>query len=167
MARALILVNGLPGSGKSTLAVKLAALLGCPVLSKDAVKESFADLTGETVPGSTLGGLAMDAVWQIAAAIVDGVVIDSFWLSGRDDDFIRRGVATTGADRVVEVWCEVPLELARKRFDERRRHPIHTGWVDQLNTAQPIGIWPVVGVDTSRAVDMDALLPELAAHLLG
>jgi glucokinase len=166
MATATILVNGLPASGKSTLATQLALLLGCPVLSKDAVKESFAELTGETVPGSTLGGIAMDSIWSLAAAITDGVVIDSFWFAGRDDDFIRAGIARSGAKRVVEVWCQVPRELAEVRFAQRQRHRIHSGWLDDWAGAQPVGMWPVVRVDTSSPTDFRTLMPELAAHLL-
>jgi glucokinase len=166
MATATILVNGLPASGKSTLATQLALLLGCPVLSKDVVKESFAELTGETVSGSTLGGIAMDSIWSLAAAITDGVVIDSFWFAGRDDDFIRAGIARSGAKRVVEVWCQVPRELAEVRFAQRQRHRIHSGWLDDWAGAQPVGMWPVVRVDTSSPTDFDTLMPELAAHLL-
>jgi predicted kinase len=167
MATATILVNGLPASGKSTLSTQLALLLGCPVLSKDAVKESFATLTGETVSSSALGGIAMDTVWSLAAQIRDGVVIDAFLRSGRDDDFVRAGVALAGAARVVEVWCEVPPDMARERYAARQRHSIHTDNIAVVAGAQPLGIWPVVKVDTSSAVDFDALLPELAGHLLG
>lgn len=166
MATAAILVNGLPGSGKMTIGAKLASLLGCPLLSKDAVKESLADLSGPTIPGPVLGGIAMDTVWSMAAGIQDGVVIESFWFAGRDDEFAREGIVRSGASKVVEVWCEVPPDVARERFEARQRHPIHRtefgGWAG----AQPIAIWPVVRVDTTTAVDFDALLPELASYLL-
>lgn len=166
MATAAILVNGLPGSGKTTLGAKLAVLLGCPLLSRDAVKESLADLSGPTIPGPVLGGIAMDTVWSMAAAIQDGVVIDSFWFAGRDDDFARDGIARSGASRVVEVWCDVPSDVARERFRARQRHPIHGTEFGDWAGAQPIAVWPVVRVDTTTAVDFDALLPELASYLL-
>jgi predicted kinase len=170
MANAVILVNGLPASGKSTLAAKLALLLGCPMLSKDAVMESLAEFTAETVDGSALGGIAMDTVWSLAAAIEDGAVIDSFWFAGRDDEFVRAGIARSGATRVVEIWCQVPKEVAVQRFEARARHPVHGAQIDfqigDLGGAQPIAIWPVVRVDTSAPTDFDRLLPELAGHLL-
>jgi predicted kinase len=174
MATAAILVNGLPGSGKSTLGTQLALLLGCPFLSKDAVKESLADLTGQTVSSRALGGIAMDTVWDLAREIVDGVVIDSFWFRGRDDDFLRGGVVRSKASHVVELWCDVPLDVASSRYDERyderhdqrERHGIHDRDFGDWTGAGPIGHWPVVRVDTSSAVDFDALLPELASHLL-
>jgi glucokinase len=149
MATAAILLNGLPGSGKTTLGAKLAVLLGCPLLSKDAVKKSLADLSGPTISGPVLGGIAMDTVWSMAAAIRDGVVIESFWFPPRDEQFTRDGIARSGATKVVEVWCEGPTE-----FGDRAG-------------AQPIALWPVVRVDTTTAVDFDTLMPELASYLLG
>jgi predicted kinase len=154
MAAAAILVNGLPGLGKSTLAIRLALLLGCPVLSTDAVRGSLKALTDETVPDPALDRIAADAVWSLAAAIGDGVVIDSFWFAGRDDAEASVGVASAGVARVVEVWCDAPIDPT----DET---------VAPLVGAQPLGIWPVVRVDVSAAVDFDELMPALASHLLG
>jgi glucokinase len=168
VANAAILVNGLPASGKTTIATQLALLLGCPVLSKDPVKELFADLTAPTVPGETLGGIAMDAVWALAERIPDGVIVDSCWLSGRDETFARAGVARSGATRVVELWCELPFAETRIRFDARspERHRIHDDRLDDFADAKPLGIWPVVRVDTRLPVDFDVLLPDLARHLV-
>jgi predicted kinase len=154
MAAAAILVNGLPGLGKSTLAIRLALLLGCPVLSTDAVRGSLKALTDQTVADATLDRIAVDTVWSLAAAIRDGVVVDSFWFSGRDDAAASAGVSAAGAESVVEVWCDAPVDPA----DEA---------IAPLVGAQPLGIWPVVRVDVSAAVDFDELLPELASHLLG
>ena len=168
MAQAAILVNGLPASGKTTLATRLGLLLGCLVLSKDPVKELFADLTAPTVAGEALGGIAMDAVWALAAQIPDGVIVDSCWLGQRDEDHARSGVERSGARRVVEIWCDLPLAEARERFDARaeQRHSIHGDRLDRFADAGPLAIWPVVRVDTRLPVDFEALLPELAQHLL-
>lgn len=168
MAKAAILVNGLPASGKTTLAARLGPLLGCPVLSKDPVKELFADLTSPTVANDALGGIAMDAVWALAARIPNGVVVDSCWLRNRDEGHARSGIERSGARRVVELWCDLPLAEARERFDARaaERHSIHSDRLDRFADAQPLAIWPVVRVDTRLPVDFEALLPELAQHLL-
>lgn len=176
MANAAILVNGLPASGKTTLATQLGLLLGCPALSKDPVKELFADLTAPTVPGDALGGIAMDAVWALSARIPDGVIIDSCWLSGRDEEFARAGVKRSGAKRVLEIWCDLDVSEARERFETRtaerhrirtaERHRIHTDRLAKFAEAQPLRIWPVERVDTRQPVDFEVLLPELARHLL-
>ena len=167
MATAAILVNGLPGSGKSTLAVKLATLLGCPMLSKDVIKEQLVESTGLTVPSQRLGGIAMDTAWALASAIDDGVVIDSFWYHERDRAFAARGVQLSGATRVLELWCDVPLDVARERYATRVRHSIHETNFGPWEGAEPLALWPVVTVDTTSTVDFDELLPELARVLLG
>jgi predicted kinase len=173
-----ILVNGLPASGKSTLGAALAAVLGCPFLSKDAVKEPLADLVGPMIPGRALGGIAMDTVWAMAGAVEHGVVIDSVWVTAESREFVRRGLETAGSPRAVEVWCEVDRATAEQRIRARYapgavppRHRVH-GSADELlavrdalaPTAGPTGLCPVVRVDTSGPVDFDALVPQLAAH---
>jgi glucokinase len=142
MATAAILLNGIPSAAKSTLGVTLATLLGCPVLATEAVSASLAELTGPTVAPTAVYGIAMDAVWSLAAEIKHGVVIDAAWFGDTDAEFARAGIQRSGAPRVVELWCDG-------------------------DAGQPTGMWPVVRVDAASAINMDALLPELAARLLG
>jgi hypothetical protein len=142
VATAAILLNGIPSPAKSTLGVTLATLLGCPLLATEAVSASLAELTGPTVAPTALYGVAMDAVWSLATEVRDGVVIDAAWFGDKDGESARAGIQRSGATRVVELWCDG-------------------------DAGQPIGEWPVVRVDAASAVDMDALLPELASRLLG
>ncbi|MFI7670592.1 AAA family ATPase [Nocardia sp. NPDC049526] len=65
----LVLVNGLPGSGKSTLAPPLARELDAQLLSKDTVKEALAEGISRPNAVPSLGAIAMEAVWAMAAAI--------------------------------------------------------------------------------------------------
>lgn len=161
-----ILVGGWPGSGKSTLAHALADELGIALLVKDEVKESLADCLGwpTTVAESQrLGKAAVIAVLTIArrspAAVIDSTRFE-----------YTKPLVSALPGRVVEIRCQVPLELARERYLARAtgRHPGH---LDRLRTEdelwsrplQPIGVGAVIEVDTSSPVDVESV----AAMVLG
>lgn len=169
MADTIILVNGLPGSGKSTLATRLGEHLGWPVLSKDRVKEALAEVVGPAWPG--LGGVAMETVWTMAARLDGGAIIDSWWFRARDIEHARAGLARCGADRCVEVWCSVPIELARSRYEARDRHEVHRDRRDMTKEwaawagAEPLGAAPVVVVDTAVDVDVTQVAAEVGESL--
>jgi predicted kinase len=170
MARDVVMVNGLPGSGKSSLAPRLAAALGAACLTKDRIKEALADAVVTEVPG--LGAVAMDTVWTVAAAISGMVVVDSWWSRHRDLEHARAGLARSGAKAHVEIWCDVPAELARARYVARKRHTVHsdaeklaTEWAGWAATAEPLALGPVIRVDTARTVDIPALGEEVRAAL--
>jgi predicted kinase len=156
-----VLVSGLPGSGKSTLAAALGARLGWPVLAKDEIKESLWDSLG---PGdreysSRLGGAAQELLVQLAASM-SHVVLDTFV----HRDWSHRLASLP--DRVVEVHCSCATDIARARYAQRRRHPCHFDtelladtwdrWV--RDDAEPLGLGPVLSVDTGMPVDVDAVV---------
>lgn len=155
-----MLLNGLPGSGKSTLAGPLAAALGGLALSKDEVKEAMAPVVA-TKQHALLGGIAMDAIWRHAATVPGTVVIDSWWFRPRDLEFARRGVAAVDPTTCVEVWCAVPPEVARSRYEQRRRVPVHRDdrpmdatWREWFAEGRPLALWPVVIACTEVHVDV-------------
>lgn len=163
MAGVAILVNGLPGSGKTTLARSLGALLDCPVLTKDALLESFAELLGPRADGRRIGAIAMDSLWRLAAETDGGVIVDAVLPRDRDLDHVRRGLEVAGSPRAVEVWCDVSPAVARERFVARAptRAAVHAAWTDALDRSEPLGEWPLIRVDTSAAVDLDVLVLDL------
>jgi predicted kinase len=159
----LVLINGLPGSGKSTSGRSLAKALSAQFLSKDTVKEALALCVDDSALPA-LGGIAMDAVWALAQATPTSVVIDSWWFKPRDTQFARAGIEKVGADRVVEVWCDVPAEVARTRYASRHRPALYrdeqrlaADWDTWAESAEPLGLTPVIVVDATRPIDFDDL----------
>jgi predicted kinase len=171
VARDVVMVNGLPGSGKSTLAPRLANALGAPLLVKERIKEALADAVVTEMP--SLGAIAMDTVWLLAADTGGTVVIDSWWFRPRDLDHARAGLATSGAGGVVEIWCDVPPEVARRRVVARSRRPeiyhdarrMDTDWPAWAAAAEPLAIGTVIRVDTQRPVDVAGLTAQVRAAL--
>ncbi|WP_147915648.1 AAA family ATPase [Ruania zhangjianzhongii] len=173
MADSLVLINGMPGSGKTTLAGPLAVDLGAQLLSKDGVKEALADmLVATTWAVPQLGAIAMDTTWALAGAASGTVVIESFWFRPRDLRFAEEGIRTAGARSVVEVWCDVPVELARTRYARRTRHAVHEDdrrltldWETWAEQAEPLALGPVMRVDTREPIDLHSLVRAVQAQL--
>lgn len=171
MATLAVIVNGIPGSGKTTLATELAAELGFPIVSKDAIKEALADIVPGRLPTRRVGALASETMWSLAAMIDGPVVIESFWATGRDEEFFQRGIETAGIEVGVEVWCEVSIETARRRFETRPRHPVHVDaargfeWEELARHARPISRFPSLEVNTEAPLGVSNLATELQTLL--
>ncbi|NNH72044.1 AAA family ATPase [Nocardia uniformis] len=170
MDKLLVLINGLPASGKSTLGRALADTLGAQFLSKDIFKEALASCldNAETIPD--LGAVAMEAIWALARATPLPVVIDSWWFKPRDLHFAEAGIKQIQPDRAVEIWCDVPPEVAKARYRARRRAPLFqdqhhlvADWRVWAEQAAPLGLTPTVIVDTTRPIDCTDLADRIAS----
>ncbi len=152
----IVIVNGLPGSGKSTLAVRMADELGLPLIAKDLIKEVLFDFP--EVRASA--GPASIAVMYALAGAMGSVVLDSPF----DPTLARADLEQLGRP-VLEVYCSCPPLLAIERFEARKadgRHPMHGPWSSSGD--RPVAMGPVLEVDTTRAVDLDAVLGWLHRH---
>jgi predicted kinase len=163
----LVMVNGLPASGKTTLATGLAARLPAPLVSKDAIKEAIAGVVA-AAPRSAVGGIAMEAAWRLLAAMPGTVVLESWWFKPRDLDFVTAALDRLLPAVVVEVWCDVPADVARDRYEKRRRHSVHDdarrladSWEEWAAQAEPLGLGKTLRVSTDGPVETDALAREI------
>ncbi len=161
-----VLVGGWPGSGKSTLARALAPELRLPLLVKDEIKETLSDGLGQprTVEESQrLGRVAVLTLLRVAQPC-PGAVLDSTWF-----DYTRPLLAALPGT-LLEVRCIVPVELARSRY-QARAATRHGGHLDTARTSDelwgrpvlPLGVGPLVEVDTSSRVDAPALARAITA----
>ncbi len=162
-----VLVAGPPGSGKSSLAVPLAGALGLPLLAKDEIKEALMSELGRpgTVEDSRrFGRAAVMAMLQVARS-APGAVLDSTFYPYT----VPHLTALEGT--LVEVRCRCPREVAEQRY-QARSATRHAGHLDAQRPPEelwnehhlrPLGLGPLIEVDTSRPVDVEPLARRIRA----
>jgi predicted kinase len=173
----IVYISGRPGAGKSSLAFPLAAELGYSLVTKDLVKEALHDAL--YVPGEgeidlawsrRLTAASFAVLWTLAARAGDMVIEANF--PPHSDEALGRLRGLGG--RTVEVHCACPAEVAHARYNARSRHEVHQGTLplsamDKYD--RPVGVGPLITVDTTRPVDVAAVAAEVrrlhASYLAG
>lgn len=172
---AVVYVSGAPGAGKSTVAVPLAEQLGLPLLSKDIVKEQLFDSLPRCsddpmIWSRVLGGAAMELLWTLARQASTVVLEANF----RPHSDLERSRLEGLRRPLVEVHCSCPAELAASRFADRARSPSRREEVHPLTAVSPellaefdmpMGLGQLVVVDTTQAVDVQAIAAQVNSAL--
>lgn len=165
----VFLVNGVPASGKSTVAAIIARRLSLPILTVDTIKEAFFDHLGigDRDYSRKLGRASYQAIFSSIAGFPDGLgaIVDA-WHKFVPLEVLEAHLARAKAGPIVEVWCHAPPEICAERYRARAafRHPGHppAGYAPELAElaarATPIGLWPVVDVETLEPPDEDDLI---------
>lgn len=173
-----MVVSGPPAAGKTTIAGPLAAELGFTLLAKDLIKETLHDAlassggrgTGSELEWSKrLGAASMELLWALAAQAPAAVLEANFYT----DDPRTRGRLAGLAANPVEVFCRCPEEVYLRRYAERvpSRHGAHVDGARSplaegfARASRPFGLGPVIMVDTTRPVDIQALAQEVRLRL--
>jgi len=173
-----VIVSGLPGSGKSMLAQQMALALGLQFLDKDTILEGLFESKGV---GDAEWRRALsresDLLFQAEAAALPGAVLVSHWrLPGMP---LNSGTPTSWlfklSDKVVNVHCECPAEVAADRFVRRSRHPVHLDSershaevltsIRRVASYGRLNIVPRIDVDTSQTPKLDDVLREIRRAL--
>lgn len=169
----LVVVNGVPGSGKTTLARALALRTGLPHLSKDALKTFLAGILPAEQQPQELSLVAGRLLWDVVAALRSGAIVET-WFGPTGRDAVEWGYSYAGfrPEQVTEIWCDVPLAVARERFRSRLDSPDRPSHLDtvgrddsywqELEAAEPLGLSRVLRVRTDHPVD-----PQTVDDLVG
>jgi predicted kinase len=163
----LVIVSGPAGSGKTTLAHRLAAMIGCPALCRDEIKEGMVAATPGFVPGPSDSltvrsyGLFFATIRLFLEHGVTHVAEAAFqhanWMRGLEP---LQPLATL---RIVR--CQVEPTIARARAEQRRREQAtrvahdDSGHFTVERSFEPIHLdVPTLDVDTANGYR-----PDLAA----
>ena len=165
----LVLVTGPAGSGKTTLAYAVGAALGCPVVSRDAIKEGMAAAEPGFVPASG-----------------DPLTLRTYGTFFANLDLLLRAEVTTVAEAAFQhhVWmqglalldgladlqvirCRLSADEARTRVQRRRtEQPTRAVHADLEHLAAAAPFTPLaLDVPTLDVDTTDGYQPDLAGVL--
>ena len=173
----LAIVGGLPGTGKSTLARGLSDRLGWTVLRSDEVRKDLAGLGhlarapddyGKGLYDERATAKTYDALLDRGRALLglgEPVILDASW-STADWREKARAVARDTSSELLELRCDVPVELARKWLVARARAGIDASDANSEIAARMAAVadpWPTATtIDTSSGRE-EAVIAGVAA----
>ena len=169
--RGHIIVSGIPASGKSKVGGMIAGALEIPMFDKDEFLETMFEEQGiGDARWRTRLSRAADDTLRERALRSDSAVITSWWRhpasqveSGTPVEWLLSLPAV-----LIELYCMCAPQIAADRFLSRQRHKRHLDHLkapadvlanfEEQAALGPLGVAPVVKVNTERAVDLNTLL---------
>ena len=162
----IVYVSGRPGAGKSSLAFPLAAELGYSLVTKDLVKEALHDALH--VPGEgevdlawsrQLGGASFALLWTLAARAGDMVIEANF----HPDNIGSGPAARPGRPRWSRCTARAPPRSPAPATTPGRgtRSTGDAAAVLDGKYDRPVGVGPLITVDTTGPVDVAAVAAEV------
>lgn len=170
----LLVVTGMPSSGKTTVAEALARELELPLVAKDELKECLYETVGAAdVAGSDrLGRTAYALIFALARTMLESgvsLIVEANFFRGQEPAF-----RDLPPHRPLQVHCDASLDVLLERYAHRRRHAGHhdAEKIEALPGRYESGAHSaldlageVVELDTTRGVDVDALVEVVRARL--
>lgn len=171
-----IIVSGIPASGKSTLGRAVAAALDLSFIDKDEILEAmFKTLGVGDAQWRTKLSRAADVALEEWALRSEGAVVSSWWRHPASR--VESGTAVewlSSLSEVVELHCVCSPNVAAERFVSRRRHEGHLDHLkthaellasfEQQASLGPLGVGPLVTVNTEGSVDLETVLAQINSH---
>ena len=171
-----IVVTGLPASGKSTMGIEVAKLLDIPYFDKDDYLENLFTKRGVGNPDwrQSLSREA-DVEFREDSIAENEVVLISHWRpKGLNVQF---GTPTEWIsdhfEKVIELYCDCPVELAATRFRSRVRHEGHVdesrsigeviNWLKGYEKYLPMNLGQKVVIDSTESIGIQIAKDKITA----
>ncbi len=166
----VLAVGGIIGSGKSTLAGQLARELTAPVVDTDHARKFLAGVAPDTpLPDPAWSGRyddltserVYDEVFRRARVVLESgrpVVIDASFRTRAARDRARILASEAGVPFVF-VECRAPIEVCRRRLEERARRPGVSDGRPEILDAFAARFEPVDELPPARHIVVDTTQP--------
>lgn len=176
----LVLVGGLPGTGKSALARAAAGRLGFAVLNSDRIRKELAGIPAHESAAAAYGAGIYSDAWtercyaemlrQAEALLANGesVIADASWISAEHRSAAEASARQARA-QFVQVLCEAPEDLMRRRMSARQAGPSDADACIARQMAAAAASWPTaakISTEIGSAGEQSAGFAQLVEDLL-
>jgi len=164
----LVIVSGPAGSGKTTLAHRLAAMIGCPALCRDEIKEGMVAAAPDFVPGPSdpLTVRSYGLFFATIRLFLEHGVTHVAEAAFQHANWVRGLEPLRPLARLRIVRCHIEPAIARARAEQRRGEQHSRAAHDDIEhfsvdrPFEPIHLdVPTLDVDTADGYrpDLDAI----------